>query len=69
MWETKNAKTYQKNENSTPSSAFSFFLSESEEESCRGVAAAAMADKTRRKQRGNGGVACDESEARTYSNY
>jgi hypothetical protein len=43
MWETKNAKTYQKNENSTPSSAFSFFLSESEEESCRGVAEAAAA--------------------------
>jgi hypothetical protein len=67
-------KLTQKNENSTPSSAFSFFLSESEEESCRGVAeaaAAAMADKTRKEKatRGNGGVACDESEARTYSNY
>jgi hypothetical protein len=37
----------------TPSSTFSFFLSESEEESCRGVAeaaAAAMADKTRKEQ-------------------
>jgi hypothetical protein len=47
----------------TPSSTFSFFLSESEEKSCRGVAeaaAAAMADKTRRKQRGKGGVACDD---------
>jgi hypothetical protein len=33
----------------TPSSAFSFFLSESEEESCRG-AAAAMADNTRKEK-------------------
>jgi hypothetical protein len=57
----------------TRSSTIFFFLSESEEESCKGVAeaaAAAMADMTRKeKATREWGLACNESEERTYSNY